>query len=132
MVIPMAASAATLKMDMLCSTGPGTPLFPFFLAGQVEINEAGDLTLRLDGVRPSVSRACQVNCVSMEGGNTFRGVRVDNCGVSDERGTLNVQVPGIFAPILEANDGLCPAPFLNPAPESGMGQVCFNGFGEVE
>jgi hypothetical protein len=132
-VIPTAVGAAviSLKVDMLC-VASGTPPGPPFLAGHAEVSAAGDLTMQLMGVRPSVSWSCEANCLLLESLTFGRGIQVNNCGVSNQHGTLHVKVPGLFAPLFQASNGVCVVPLLSLAPESGLGMACFNGFGEVE
>lgn len=133
MVIPTAvgADAVSLNVDMLCVTS-GTPLGAPFLAGHGKVSAAGDLMVQLMGVRPSVSWRCEANCLVLESLTFGLSTHVDNCGVSNRQGVLQVKVPGFFAPLFQARNGVCVVPLLSLSPESGPGMACFNGFGDVE
>jgi hypothetical protein len=132
-VIPttVGTAAGSLKVDMLCVES-GTPAGAPFLGGHAEVSPDGDLTIHLMSVRTSVSWRCKANCLSLDSFTFGQGIQVNNCGVSDRRGMLHVTVPGLFAPLFQAGNGVCGVPLLSLAPESGFGMACFNGFGEVE
>ena len=93
-------STVGVRLPMVCNTSVTAPHSPYFVAGFMQVNGAGDLQVNLTGVTPG-----PYNCA----GKCYGAVETDFpgevfepvCGTATDSGHLVIDVPGFFAPLMQ-------------------------------
>jgi hypothetical protein len=86
------------RLPITCNTSLEAPHSAYFVAGFMDVSGAGDLSVNLTGVS-----AGPYDCIGRCYGETDgAAVSLAACGVATESGHLVIDVPGFYAPLMEA------------------------------